>query len=572
MRPVICLLCALCAQIGLLQAQSERNYLIQDSVLIRTKSGATLSAVVVRNKSATEPQPAALLFFLYSNLQRSLSEAKYAADHGYVGVVADVRGKRLSVDSLQPYEKEQEDVYEVIDWISKQRWCNGKVGMYGGSYSGFAQWAGLKHRVHPALKTIVPYVAGIPGKGLPMENNVFINANYEWAFYVGNNRYLDENANNDRQRWRGMQYNWYNQGIAYRKIDSVDGTANPMLQKWLSHPAYDRFWQNMVPFKKEYKNIGIPILAIDGYYNDGQASGLHYLREHAKYRPDNQDYLVIGPYDHFGAQKGGITDLRGYKVDSVALINTRAITFNWFDYVMKGAKRPDILQDRINFQVMGTNRWKHVSSLEKMHNQQLKFYLDTARVGKYRTLNPDQPDEITALQQSVDFMDRSQDNNYNFPDPIIQDQLVMPNGFAFATAPLKTPLELSGAFSGQLSVMINKKDFDYSVTFYEKMPDGRFFALGYYLGRASYADNPSKRKLLIPGVKTAIRFDKTKVISKMISAGSRLLIIINANKNRFAQVNYGTGKDVSDEVLADSGAPLQIQWFNDSFVNIPVYK
>jgi putative CocE/NonD family hydrolase len=166
----IVLLLALLWSAGTLFAQNrveDGKYLVSDSVLIHTPQGHTLSAVVVRSKDVSRALPAALEFYLYSNTQASVREAKSAADHGYVGVVADVRGKRLSPDTLLPYENEQEDVYQVIDWIARQPWCNGKVGMYGGSYSGFAQWAGLKHRVHPALKTIVPYVAGIPGQGYP---------------------------------------------------------------------------------------------------------------------------------------------------------------------------------------------------------------------------------------------------------------------------------------------------------------------------------------------------------------------------------------------------------------------
>ena len=55
--------------------------------------------------------------------------------------------------------------------------------MYGGSYNGFTQWAAAK-RLHPALKTIVPYCPNDPGFGLPMTNNVFLTANYGWAFYA----------------------------------------------------------------------------------------------------------------------------------------------------------------------------------------------------------------------------------------------------------------------------------------------------------------------------------------------------------------------------------------------------
>jgi hypothetical protein len=35
-------------------------------------------------------------------------------------------------------------------------------------------------------------------------------------------------------------------------------------------------------------------------------------------------------------------------------------------------------------------------------------------------------------------------------------------------------------------------------------------------------------------------------------------------------VNYGSGKDVSDETIKDAQEPLEIKWFNDSYVKIPV--
>ena len=80
---------------------------------------------------------------------------------------------------ITPYENEQDDIYDIIDWISKQEWCNGKVGMYGGSYTGFSQWSTVKNS-HPALKTIVPQVAVMPGFDAPMENNVQMNLGLYW--------------------------------------------------------------------------------------------------------------------------------------------------------------------------------------------------------------------------------------------------------------------------------------------------------------------------------------------------------------------------------------------------------
>lgn len=550
------------------KANADR-YIINDSVLIKTKQGHILSATVVRLRNAVYPQPAALFFFIYSNTARSIQEGKYAADHGYIGIVADVRGKRLSPEEVAPYENDAEDVYEVIDWVSKQSWCNGKVGMYGGSYSGFAQWAALKYKVHPALKTIVPYVSAIPGMGLPMENNVFINANYGWAFYTTNNKYLDTVTYNNRQRWSDMMNKWYKSGAAYRKIDSVDGSPNKWLQRWLQHPDFDKYWQSMIPYKTEYTKINIPVLAFDGYYDDGQLSGLYYIRQLAKYNTNADYYVILGPYDHFGTQKGGDADLRGYKVDPVALIDTKALTFQWFDYIMKNGPKPALVKDRINYEVMGANRWDHAASFEKMHQNKLKLYLNNSKEGDYFKLSGSKPATPGYLKQSVDFADRTNSNNYAYPSPIIQKD-ISTNGYCFMSEPLQKPLIINGAFSGNIMASINKKDMDYSVVLYEVTPKGEYFELTYFLGRASYAHDITKRVLLQPGKITSIPFDQTKIVSRQLSKGSRLLIVLNLNKNSFHQINYGTGKDVSDESILDAKQPLKVKWYNSSYVEIPV--
>ena len=67
------------------------RYTIQDDVLIRTKEGATLSAVVARRKGESKPLPASLFFNIYTNLAWHRYEAKLAAVHGYVGVAVDTR-------------------------------------------------------------------------------------------------------------------------------------------------------------------------------------------------------------------------------------------------------------------------------------------------------------------------------------------------------------------------------------------------------------------------------------------------------------------------------------------------
>ncbi|WP_343667987.1 CocE/NonD family hydrolase [Chitinophaga sp.] len=553
------LLTAFCLFLSL-TAYSQQGYIFQDSILVHTADGAQLSLMVMRKATDTTPLPVLLQFTIYvRDKGRDLRSLQEIADRGYVGVIAYARGKRLSPDEIWPYEYEHNDTYEVIDWISKQSWCNGSVGMFGGSYNGFSQWAACK-RLHPALKTIVPYVANRPGMGLPMENNIFINPNYEWSFYVGNNKYLDTIAGNDRRRFRNMMFSWWKTGVAYNKMDSIDGTPNRWFQRWIAHPDFDAYWQNMAPYGDDFKQINIPVLAIDGYYNDSQNSSLYYLRQMGKQK---DVYLVIGPYSHFGAQIGGDTVLNGYKVDSCAIINTKALTFAWMDHIFKNGPLPAMLHDKVNYEVMGANRWASAGDLSQ-HNQRL--YLNTIS----RALTPVKPSRLSFIEQKVDFANRNESNNDYYPDPIIRKEIDTSNGYDFTSAPFDKDLVYTGSFSGELTFSINKKDVDVGVTIYEIQPDGTYFHLSYTIIRASYAADPTKRQLLQPGKLVHIPLNNTQFVSKQLHKGSRLLVVVNVNKNPFSQLNYGTGKDVSEETIKDAGEPLKINWYNSSYIDLPI--
>lgn len=554
------------------QQETTSDYLVQDSVMIRTRDGAEISAIVVRKKGETEPQPVILQFTIYVRDQgRDYQSLKEAADRGYAGVMAYTRGKRFSQSEIFPYETDGQDAYDVIDWISRQTWCNGKVGMYGGSYNGFTQWAAAK-KLHPALKTIVPYVANRPGMGLPMENNIFINPNYEWSFYVGNNKYLDNEAGNDRQRFRNMMFRWWETGDAYTKMDSIDGTPNPLFQRWINHPDFDEYWQKMAPFENDFAQIRIPVLAFDGYYNDSQNSGIYYLRQLSKYSPETPTYLVIGPYGHFGTQIGGQEVINGYTVSKNALFPIKEYTYQWLDHILKGAEKPAFLKDKINYQVLGTDEWKSAPSLDAMHNDDLKFYLSPTRLGEGYWLSTRKPGKNKYLAQEADFADRESSNNDYYPDPIVRENIFGKNGFVFISEPLEKPLLVNGSFSGEIHLSINKKDLDIGVTLYEVLPSGEYFHLSYYIGRASYAKDMTKRNLLTPFERTKIAFDNTHLISKQLQKGSRLAMVLNVNKNPFSELNYGTGKRVTTETIKDAHEPLRIRWYSDSFIKIPVLK
>ena len=551
---------------ALIQEDDARRYVIQNDVAIHTPDGATLCAQVMRPRSAATHLPTALNFTIYAG-QNTSDKLRQAAARGYAGVVATERGKACSPDKVSPWVFNAQDANTVIDWISQQPWSDGQVGMYGGSYEGFTQWAAAK-TPHPALKTIVPYVASNPAVGLPMENNVFQTANYAWNFYVMDNRYLDDAANDDSARWNRLNQAWYASGKPYRQIDRVDGKPNPLLQQQLRHPSYDRYWQGLTPYREDFRRISIPVLSIAGYFSD-TLPVVQYFTDHYRYNPKAEQYLVIGPYDHYGSQAAQKPDLvEGYAIDPVAQFDTVDLTYQWLDYVLRKGKKPALIQDRVNYEVMGANLWRHAPSIERMSDSALTLYLTDTVQGDRHELSSHKPVRAAFLEQTVDFADRSTRNNL-YPTAVLKDGLDTSGALSFISEPLAEPMSVNGRITADIKAKIDKRDVDVSLAVYEIMPDGKFFNLSYYLGRASYAQDMSVRRLLSPGQTVSIPVRRTPLVSRQLSTGSRLLVLLTVNKNEYGQINYGTGKDVSDESIADARTPLHIRWQNDSYITVP---
>jgi predicted acyl esterase len=314
-------------------------------------------------------------------------------------------------------------------------------------------------------------------------------------------------------------------------------------------------------------------LTITGYYDDGQISALQYLKEHYKYNQRANHYLLIGPYDHFGSQSSRKAPVvKGYAIDPVAQNDTPEITFQWMDYIFRGGRKPALLKDKINYQVMGANEWKHAPSLEKMSNEILTLYLTDEKLGDRYKLSGVKPLNQGFLHQEVDLGDRKTSNNDYYPNLVVGKKPNLTNGFSFISEPFAEAVEISGTFSGVVKATINKKDMDIGVVLYEVLPNGELFHLSYFVGRASYAKDMSVRKLLTPGKLETIPFERTRMVSRRLGKGSRLLVTLSVNKSRFCQINYGTGKDVSDEDIGDAKTPLQIRWHNGSYVKIPIWK
>lgn len=557
----------------ILEAIEKEKYIIDNNIIITLPNGSTIAGTMVRNRNATQPQPVVMLYNIYAGIE--LKYCKQIANKGYVGFMANTRGKRLSNDAIEPYEHDGDDAWHIIDWISRQSWCNGKIGMYGGSYLGFSQWSAVK-KVHPALKTIVPQVSVGAGIDFPMQNGVFMSYALRWIRFVANNKLVDMADFRDNKKWDIIFADYFKNGRSFRSLDSIEGKPSVLFQRWLDHPGYDSYWQDMSPQKEAFANINIPIFTTTGYYDDDQLGAMYYYHQYQKWNKSNNYYLLIGPYDHGGAQGRPSKLLGGYTIDDKANVSITNIVFEWFDYILKGAKRPEILKDKVNFEVMGKNEWKHVAALDQMHNETLTFYLGSEN--KKNTLLKTPPKKTAAISQAVDFKDRSEVNIYTDSDvcgmPFVSGTALKTekHQLVFESDPIEEPFAISGSLTATIKASCNKKDMDIVIQLYEKMPDGRYFALSNNLQRASYSKDRTKRQLLEPNRIETINLNQTFLMAKQLQKGSRIVVVMGVNKNPNWQVNYGTGKDVSDETIKDAAIPLEVKWYNDSTVSIPILK
>jgi putative CocE/NonD family hydrolase len=552
----------------LLKAEMRRRFVVEDQLLIPTPDGAKIAALIVRPRGAQ--RVTSLMNFTIYTYDGNFADAAKMAANGYAGVVAYTRGKAWSPGDAVPYVHDGADAATVIDWIARQSWSDGRVGMFSGSYNASTQWAAVKHRPK-ALKAIATHASNAPGIDTPMERNIFENFFYPWPLYTTTVKGLNDTLYYDPARWSALNRNWYVSGRPYRDLDKIDGTPNPIFDTWLKHPSYDAYWQRLLPYREEFAKVNIPVFVETGYFDGGMVGALYYLRQHYRYDPKAEHRLLIGPYHHTAMGQGVLTNFAGYEIDQAARLDLQDIRLKWFDHVFRGAPLPELLSDRVNFEVMGANLWRHVPSLDAMGNGRMRLYLSDAREGERRALTEARPVRRGATEIQVDFKDRS-DVDYQPPSQLVSRELDARNALVLATPPFGAPFEVNGSFVGKLNIVANKRDLDLAVSLYEQLPDGRYFPLAYFIGRASYLADRSRRHLLRLGRTRTLDFESDRMTSRRIGAGSRIVAVVGVLKQPDFQINYGTGKDVSDESIADAGEPLRLRWSNDSYIELKVWR
>ena len=260
------------------------------------------------------PTPAVLEYIPYRKRDGTRGRDEpmhgYFSGHGYACVRVDMRGTGES-DGIMHDEylkQEQDDALEVIDWISKQPWCDGNIGMMGKSWGGFnsLQVAALQP---PALRAIicVGFTDDRYNHDIHYKGGNLLNDNFWWGSIMAayQSRPVDPEIAGDK--WHDL---WL------KRLNEMPF----LISNWTKHQTRDEYWKHG-SVCEDYSAIKVPVFALDGWadcYRNTPFTLMNGLSVPRK--------AVIGPWAHVYAHDGTPLPAMSFLAEGV----------KWWDKWLKG--------------------------------------------------------------------------------------------------------------------------------------------------------------------------------------------------------------------------------------------
>jgi hypothetical protein len=542
----------------------------QWDVKIPMRDGIRLSALLYTPRDSTEPRPCVFMLTPYI-AQQSHARGVYFASRGLPFLIVDSRGRGNSEGVFRPFIDEAHDGYDIVEWLAKQPWCNGKVAMWGGSYVGYDQWATAKERP-PHLVTIVPTASVYPGLDFPMFKNIPYPYIMQWLTYVSGHTSQDV-LFNDSDFWIATDRRWFESGAPFKDLDRLLGNPSETFREWVAHPQLDEYWDAFVPSAEQYAQLDMPILTITGSHDDDQPGALAYYREHMAHgspQAKANHYLVIGPWDHFGTRTPKL-EFGGLKVGSASLIDMGQLHLQWYAWTMQGGPRPEFLKKRVAYYVMGADKWRYADTLEAVTASHQPLWLDSAvnatdvvTSGFLQT----KPGKGAPDHYVYDPHDTSDAGLTPLPKeaPLVDQRLAYARTgkqFVYHSAPFERDTEISGVFKLSAWLSIDQPDTDFDVAVYEIALDGTSTYLTGDVVRARYREGLRSPKLIRTTAPLRYDFDGFTFISREIRKGSRLRLTLRPLNTFTNQKNYNSGKTVAEESMQDARS-VTVKLFHDA--------
>ena len=529
-------------------------------VKIPLRDGVRLNATVFKPAGPDRPRPVIFTLTPY-NSDTYYPRARYFAENGYVFALVDVRGRGNSEGVFLPFENEGRDGHDVVEWLAKQPWCDGKVAMWGGSYAGYDQWATLQS-FPPHLATIVPAAAAAMGVDFPAQNNVLAPYLLQWATYTSGVT-PQPNLFGDASFWIAKFRELYLSGRPFRELDRMVGNPSPWFQRVLQHPRADDHWRSLRPSAADYARISVPILTITGHYDDDQYGAMHYYRghmEHGTAEAMQRHFLVVGPWDHAGTRTPS-REVGGLSFGSASLLDLNALHKAWYDWTLKGGPKPEFLKDRIAYYVVPTDEWKYAGHLESIARETRTLYLDSNgsagdvfRSGSLASVRPDRsgPDRYTydPLDTRPAALETEEIRSYLTDQRYVLN--TFGNGVIYTSEPFAAPAEITGYVRFSAWMALDVPDTDFRVSLYEVLADGTSVLLAEDVKRARYRESPEAETLVPSGAVLRYDFDQFPFFSRRVAPGSRLRLFLRCPNSIYLEKNYNGGGVVADETRQDA--------------------
>jgi putative CocE/NonD family hydrolase len=530
----------------------------QWGVKIPMADGTHLSATLFRPHEQQGPLPCVFTLTPYV-ADNYHDRGMYFAQHGYVFLTVDVRGRGNSEGKFHPMQ-EAGDGHDIVEWLARQPYCNGKIAMWGGSYAGMDQWqAASKHPAH--LATIVPAAAAMPSVDVPMADNIWSLDELQWLTLV-TGRAFNGKVYEDSAFWTERYRRHAEAHLPYQQLDSVLGNPSPTFQEWISHPEPDSYWDAYNPREADYAAIDIPVLTITGQYDGDQGGALEYYRRHmAAAGARARHFLIIGPWDH-AQTRTPQAEVGGLKVGAASVLDLNDLHRQWYDWTMKAGKQPEFLKKAVAWYVTGTERWRYADSFAAVTSSAVPLYLtsgdgsanDPFHSGSLETSVPSSAPPDHYMYNPLDGTAAELQASLGETNLREQRDVLRSNGrlLVYHTAPFEKDTEVSGFFALRAWLSIDQPDTDFAAAVYEIAPDGSSLLLAAAQMRARYREGLRTPKLIANAAPLEYRFEHFNFVARRIARGARLRLVIGPPDPIHAEKNYNSGGAVARESGKDA--------------------
>ncbi|HEU4704060.1 MAG TPA: CocE/NonD family hydrolase [Conexibacter sp.] len=553
--------------------------LVEKNVMVPMRDGVALATDVYRPRDATG-LPVLLERTPYdkelSALRNGTIEVLRAVQAGYAVVVQDTRGRFASEGRFDPYADDDADGADTIEWVARQPWCSGAVGMIGGSYFGATQWRAAS-AAGTALKAIAPVVAADDfHHGWTYQGGAFqLGFSLHWtlAYLAFGEAVRRQRAGEDAAAEldaliEALDHDdaWYER-TPLAELPLLAELA-PYYGGWLAHPSYDAHWQALAP-KEHHPRIAAPALNVGGWFDIFLGGTLaNYVGMRARGATDaaRRPKLVVGPWAH--GNLSGVYPNRGFGFRShYVATDPTALHLRWFDRHLRGIENGIDDEPPVRIFVMGADEWRDEQDWPLPDTDYRPLYLHSG--GRANT---------TAGDGSLAFEAPAGDEPadayaYDPRDPVrtvggatvLPGQAISLNAgpldqaplaeradvLTYVTPPLERDVEVIGPVSLVLFASSSALDTDFTGKLIDVHPDGSTQLLTDGILRARYRDSPTHAELLEPGRIYKLHVDLVAT-ANVFRAGHRIrLDVSSSNFPRFDR-NTNTGGTIATERIEDA--------------------